>query len=453
MMTRPLAHGEPRRGQVLGGAELLSPVARGGMAVVWAARRAGTHESMPSLAVKVLLPGLATDVHFQKMLRAEARIAERIEHPNVCRVFGSGEARGIFYITMEFLAGETLAALLQREQRIPCELAVQIAYNAARGLGAAHELVGADGRPLGVVHRDVSPQNIMLTTRGEVKVVDFGVAKCFATDGSLTRSGYLKGKVAYMSPEQVYCEAVDARTDVFALGVVLYQASTGRHPFAAGAQLGTLVNIAGPDPAPCPRTFVPGYPATLAAVLARALAKDPEQRIQSMREFVNELERVGAELGATSGAVHRYLEAKSGAGAKAHAAPASRRPRGARRVDPSPRGLLAGFEAARRSPLHTAAIGAAALLGALALEVRPVPGQRLPVPQRARTAVTSPEVRLNAHRAKSLLAAMPQKSLFQATAADELNGGQAAATTIRKGKSAQTLSESETESFLLRSRE
>jgi serine/threonine-protein kinase len=240
---------------------------------------------------------------------------------------------------------------------------VRLARDAARGLGAAHELTAADGTPLGVVHRDVSPQNIMLTSAGTVKVVDFGVAKLLEPDERLTQSGYLKGKVAYMSPEQVYCEPVDARSDVFALGVVLYEATTGRHPFAAGGQVATLVNIASPEPAVPADALRPSYPAGLAALLNRALAKNPEQRPQSMRAFASELDQLVRGLAPGTDSVARHFAValrefqRTRAATLAHYAPALQEPTAGGATGPRPK-----FERAVR-----ALSVSSALLGSLAL--------------------------------------------------------------------------------------
>jgi serine/threonine protein kinase len=289
------------------------PVARGGMGIVWAARALGSGKQGRRVAVKTLLPALGFDPRFERMFASETSLLKKIRHPNVCAVLDSGKDAGAPYLVMEWLEGESLATLLADARApLPYAVALRIAVDVARGLEAAHELTDGAGTPLGIVHRDVSPQNIFVVADGSAKILDFGVAKIRATDQRLTQSGYLKGKVGYMSPEQVYCEEVDARTDVFALGVVLYEATTSQHPFAAAAQLGTLVNISSPEPAALPRTIVPGYPDSLSRVLMTALDKDPSRRFPSMREFRAALEELSSALATDETVVRPYLRRISG---------------------------------------------------------------------------------------------------------------------------------------------
>ena len=216
--------------------DLLAPIGVGGMARVWAARVRGTTDIV---ALKMLLPELAENVEFRKMFFDEARIASRVRHPNVCSTFEMGEQSGTLYLAMEWLDGPSLMRVLRpgREDVTECEripirprVAARIVADACAGLHAAHELVGEDGRPLGVVHRDVSPHNLLITSEGEVKITDFGVAKALGKS-HMTIAGQLKGKLAYMAPEQLVGGTVDRRCDVFALGCVLYEITTGQRPF------------------------------------------------------------------------------------------------------------------------------------------------------------------------------------------------------------------------------
>src|SRR5262245_16856478 len=190
------------------------------MAVVWAARAMGSRGFTKLVALKTMLPALAADPRFEKMFLAEASLCSRLHHGNVCEVVDLGESGGQLYLVMEWVHGDTLAAMMAAARPLPMGVAGRIAIDVARGLHAAHVLKDAGGAPLGIVHRDVSPQNILVGVDGSSKIADFGVAK--REGGPATQAGFVKGKVRYMAPEQVYCENADPRTDVFALGVVLY---------------------------------------------------------------------------------------------------------------------------------------------------------------------------------------------------------------------------------------
>jgi eukaryotic-like serine/threonine-protein kinase len=294
-------------GDVLGRYELLLPVAQGGMATVWAARMTGAHDLAKIVAIKTMLPTLSCDPRFEKMFLSEAELAARIKHPNVCEILDLGEENGVLYLAMEWIEGESLVTLLgdceRAGRRVPFAAAAGIGAAAARGLHAAHELKDESGELVGVVHRDVSPHNILVTYGGVVKIVDFGVAKAVArSDHQPTHAGHLKGKVLFMAPEQAFCDEVDRRTDVFALGIVLYQLTTGSHPFRADNELATLARITSPEPVPAPVTLVPDYPPELAAVVMKALAKERDQRFDSMRDLADALEIVAAKLAERDGA-------------------------------------------------------------------------------------------------------------------------------------------------------
>lgn len=276
-------------GARLGRYELIAPIGRGGMAVVWAARLVGSHGFSKLVAVKTMLPALGADPRFAKMFLDEATVSSSIEHANVCEVLDLGDCDGHLYLVMEWVHGDTLAALeSEHAGPLPAGVAGRIGVDVARGLHAAHEATDSTGARLGVVHRDVSPQNVLVGLDGRSKIADFGVAK--RDGGPATEAGYVKGKVRYMAPEQVYSEKVDRRTDIFALGVVLYEATTGRHPFAGATDVATLSNIAGPEEAAPPGTLVIGYPTVLAAVVMRALAKDPPARFATAAELADALE-------------------------------------------------------------------------------------------------------------------------------------------------------------------
>jgi serine/threonine-protein kinase len=271
-------------GQSLGRYELLAQVARGGMGQVWAARLKGARGFQKLVAIKTLLPELGNDSRIEQMLLEEARIASLIQHPNVVQTTELGEHHGYLYLVMEWLDGESLAFVLKRaEERgaMPLPVAVNLIAQACRGLHAAHELSNDLGVHLGVVHRDVSPHNVLVTHTGVVKLVDFGIAKAMNQDSSFTENGEIKGKYSYMAPEQVLGEDVDRRADVFSLGITLYLTTTGRHPFKAGDKANVIRAITSDAPAVRPSVYVPGYPAALEAVLMKALAKMPGDRYES----------------------------------------------------------------------------------------------------------------------------------------------------------------------------
>jgi serine/threonine-protein kinase len=279
-------------GDVLGRYELLLPVAAGGMAMVWAARLKGSRGFQKIVAVKTMLPKLSEDPQFERMFLDEASLASRIHHPNVVEVLDLGEANGVLFIAMEWLDGVPLNQVMKAAKGasgIPSGVAIHILTHAAEGLHAAHELKDDNNSYIGLVHRDVSPQNILVGHDGLTKMVDFGLAKATALGDGATRAGQLKGKISYMAPEQIRGDPLDRRADVFALGVVLYAVTTGKHPFRRESEGATLFAISAPDPAPAPSRFMT-YPPELEAVLMKAVAKDPDKRYGSSLEFARALE-------------------------------------------------------------------------------------------------------------------------------------------------------------------
>jgi len=281
-------------GQVLGRYELLMPVARGGMASVWAARLKGTRGFQKLVAIKTMLPGLVDDPSFERMFLDEASLASQVRHPHVIEIMDLGEQDRILYLVMEWVSGEALSIIMKYAATrggIPLPIAVHIATQTCRGLHAAHELREPDGELVGLVHRDVSPQNVLVTYDGVVKVVDFGVAKATARLDTQTEAGQLKGKIAYMSPEQLRGEKIDRRTDVFAMGILLYMMTTGKHPFRGDDQAQTIARISSDEPAVLPSTLVPGYPPGLEACLMQALAKDAGKRYPSANDMLLGLTR------------------------------------------------------------------------------------------------------------------------------------------------------------------
>jgi len=285
---------EVRPGLALGRYECLLPIARGGMAAVWAARARGARGFTRMVAIKTMLPSLSADPQFETMFLDEARIASRIRHPNVVEIIDLGEQQSLLYIVMEWIDGEPLSTLMRKaggDGRLPMGIAARIMADTCAGLHAAHEVRDDDGNLVGLVHRDISPQNVMVSYDGLVKLLDFGVAKAGGVSTAETAAGHVKGKIAYMAPEQVLSEKVDRRTDVFACGIVLYQITTGKHPFRGDNDAATIHNVLRRE-VPSPRQFVPDCPPRLHQIVMKALQKNREKRFQSAAEMANELEEL-----------------------------------------------------------------------------------------------------------------------------------------------------------------
>ncbi|MCA9593138.1 MAG: protein kinase [Myxococcales bacterium] len=270
-------------GTLLGRYEILAPIADGGMARVWAARLTGSRGFKKTVAIKTQSPLVSDDVRFEAMFLDEARIASRIRHGNVVTILDLGEERELLYLVMEYVDGEPLQVLRRAAAPrggMPLHLSLKIVADIARGLHAAHELSAEDGTPIGLVHRDVSPQNVLVSYSGAVKVTDFGIAKA-AGRVSQTTDRTLKGKPAYMAPEQLDGAQVDRRADVFALGIVLYQLTCGVHPFRGENDLATVKNILSQRPVQRPRDVSPAVDARLEEVILTAIERDPARRFQS----------------------------------------------------------------------------------------------------------------------------------------------------------------------------
>jgi eukaryotic-like serine/threonine-protein kinase len=298
-------------GSTLDRYELLCPLAEGGMATVWLARMHGKRGFEKLFAIKTIRAELVDDPRFEEMFLDEARIASGIAHPNVAQIIDLGEKAGILYLVMEWVDGESLAKVrkfaAKAGVRLPLGLTLRIIADAAAGLHAAHELKGADGVPLGVVHRDVSPQNILVSTVGAVKVIDFGIAKAQNRLGTRTRTGVVKGKVQYMAPEQAKGEPHDRRVDVWALGVCLYELVTDRLPFDGDNPLEVLSRITSQDPPPIEEEL----PWGVREVVAGALARDPELRFPTAAALRRSIDTVLAQHqeAASSEDVASFLEA------------------------------------------------------------------------------------------------------------------------------------------------
>ena len=233
---------ELRQGGKLGNNELVLRIGRGGMATVWVARER-TRQQDRLVAVKAMLLELADDPEFVKMFHDEVRLVRAIRHENVVEVHDVGEEAGVMWMSMEWVEGESLHAVIAeagKRRPIPPEMAVRIIADVASGVHAAHELREPSGALRGVVHRDISPHNILIGANGVVKLVDFGVAKALGRVSESTRAGQFKGKFGYMSPEQARGMPVDRRSDVFSLGIVLFELTTSRRLFRGDNDVETL---------------------------------------------------------------------------------------------------------------------------------------------------------------------------------------------------------------------
>jgi serine/threonine-protein kinase len=305
-----------KQGSKLGDNELMLRIGRGGMATVWVAReRAKDPKDDRLVAVKAMLIELADETEFVTMFLDEVRLVRAIKHPNIVEIYDVGDADGVMWMSMEWVEGESLHTVIAeagKRRAIPPELAVKIIADAASGLHAAHELRDLDGSLRGVVHRDVSPHNILIGTNGVVKLVDFGVAKAVGRISEATRAGQLKGKFGYMSPEQALGKQVDRRSDIFSLGIVLFELTTSRRLFRGEHDIDTLKLVIG-GPIPKPTSIDPKYPPGLERIVLRALDRTVEGRYQTAQELAEDLraylksERVVVAQSALSGLMKRVL--------------------------------------------------------------------------------------------------------------------------------------------------
>ena len=295
----------------LGPYQLGERLGAGGMAEVFVARRAGPHGFVKRFAIKRILPQLAKDSHFVSMFCDEARICAALAHPNIVQVVDFGEEDGELFMAMEYVEGVSCAKLLRtvasRGGRVPLGASLFIAHEVLRALAYAHTARDDSGRPLGIVHRDVSPGNVLLGRAGEVKLTDFGIVRSEFVDRR-TNPGELKGKIGYMSPEQALGHELDPRSDLFAVGIILAEMLLARPLFPGRTELEILSRIHDADLGVLER-HAQGLRPDLVRLLRRALAKLPAARIDSADEFANELrqiaDRAGVEL--SDGALAGWL--------------------------------------------------------------------------------------------------------------------------------------------------
>ena len=277
---------------------LLERLGQGGMAEVFLARQEVIEGIQRLVALKRVHPSLTRDQGFVDMFRDEVRIVSQLSHPNIGHILDAGEVGGQWYLAMEYVQGRDLARVITAAERgdgLPVSLTVEIGRQLCAALDHAHNRTDASGQPLHIVHRDLTPDNVILTFDGTVKLVDFGIATA-ASRVSHTQSGMLKGKPPYMAPEQVLGESVDARADLFGLGVLLYRMVTGTHPFLAGSPDETFRRVVERSPA-APSTLVPDLPPGLSRLILQAMAKNPARRVPSARAFQDALDEVVVSTG------------------------------------------------------------------------------------------------------------------------------------------------------------
>ena len=277
--------------------ELMGEIASGGMATVYLARLTGMGGFQRFVAMKRLHPHLASEKEFVEMFLDEARIAARIHHPNVVPILEVGASTVGYYLVMEYIEGDTLARLLARAastgKRLPVSIALRIAIDMLSGLHAAHELHDDQNQPVHLVHRDVSPQNVLVGQDGIARITDFGVARA-ASRLSATRVGQLKGKIAYMAPEQAAgAEDLDRRADVFSSGIVIWESLAQKRLFKAENEAATLSRVIA-EPVPLLFQVAPQVSKEVSGVVMRALDRDPNKRFASCAAFADALEAAAA---------------------------------------------------------------------------------------------------------------------------------------------------------------
>ena len=277
---------------------LLEKVASGGMAELFKAKKLGIEGFERVLAIKRILPHISSDEEFIDMFIAEAKLVARLSHKNIAQIYDFGKIGENYFIAMEYVKGKDLRALLKRcaekDIKVPVELAIFIAKEALSALGYAHKQKDSTGKDLKLIHRDVSPQNILISYEGEVKVIDFGIAK--AETHSHTKTGTIKGKLAYMSPEQAWGRSIDHRSDIFSLGIVLYEMITGKRLFKGATEINTLEMVREARIEPFPSSLAAITPSQLESMVFKALAREVKYRYQDASDMERDLGGILFEL-------------------------------------------------------------------------------------------------------------------------------------------------------------
>ena len=280
-----------RSGDTLGRYQILRELAMGGMAELYVGRHVAPTGFEKVVAIKRVLPNLSRDEGFVRMFLNEARLAASLDHSNIVHVIDFGRDGREHFLAMEYVHGKAVHQILRESSRgngVPIDCALMIARGVAQALHYTHERAGSDGRPMGLVHRDVSPSNILVSYEGDVKLTDFGIATATALTRA-TRTGSIKGKLSYMAPEQVKGEDVDRRADVFSLGVVLYELTTGRRCFYAPGEFALINRVVG-GKFEKPSRVREGFPAELEEIIVKAIKVDRNERYATARDFQLALE-------------------------------------------------------------------------------------------------------------------------------------------------------------------
>ncbi len=391
---------------------LVRKLAEGGMAEIFLAKQVGAEGFERNVVIKRMLQHLTHVTEFVTMFLDEAKLAVRLAHPNVVQIYELALADGCYYICMEYLAGEDFSAMLRtaarRREYVPLNVVARVVADAAAGLHFAHEFRGEEGEPLQIVHRDVSPSNIFVTYQGQVKMLDFGIAKAEVRIANTT-AGVVKGKYMYMSPEQAGGASVDCRADVFSLGVSLYEACTNTRPFARENDLAVLNSVLKCDFIP-PRRVRPDLPLELEAIILKAMAAKVEERYQSAAEVAADLETFIASTSSATGGgqVGAYIQSLVGIervnsrtriqtlaamAAQGVDVPGFTNPLSPKTL-PEPRPVAPSDDGtrvvgppsqvrpapSRRGPLVIAALAGMVLTAGLAVLLRPPPRESTPVP-------------------------------------------------------------------------
>jgi serine/threonine-protein kinase len=290
---------------------VVSKIARGGMAEIFLAVQKGEQGFQKPVVLKRILPALAEDPKFVRMLVDEAHVASTLNHSNLVQVLDLGKSGNQYFLVLEFIDGWTLEQIRRRAKaakvKFPTPLILYVVSALLRGLAYVHTRERR-GKPLGIVHRDVTPQNVLISQQGEVKLADFGIAKAVGMTEK-SASGIIKGKFAYMSPEQAQAHPLDARSDLFSVGTVLYLLTTGRKPFDGQTDVDVLAQVRQAKPVK-PTKLVRDLNPEVARIINRALRADPSKRWQSAEQMADKIDAVLVKLGQPSGPapLKRWLE-------------------------------------------------------------------------------------------------------------------------------------------------
>jgi len=307
-LVQPVSPGEGAYGPY----RLLQRVAVGGMAEVFKAKRSGVEGFEKVVAVKRILPHLSDNKEFVDMFVDEAKMVAGLTHPNIVQIFDLGRIEKSYYIAMEYVQGRDLRSILRRAReraiRVPLDLCALIASRVCSALEYAHRKKDDRGQPMMTVHRDISPQNILISFEGDVKLTDFGIAKA-ASKATVTEAGALRGKLLYMSPEQAWGKPMDRRSDLFSLGIVFYEMVTDHKPFLGSSEVSILETVR-ECKVPPPSSLNREVPPALERVVMKALERDPERRYQDAAEMYRDLEAVMHEAPPppTAATLARFME-------------------------------------------------------------------------------------------------------------------------------------------------